>query len=137
MFGFIKKLFGKSESVNKTLEVSNDPEINSLFWQLLHDKSLNLAAQVDLAAKIDELFNNSMDFSNDFTPVVKLSEEKEKERKKMYREGVVLLHPDLYKGNLDEASVRNHFQNFQEAYDSKDLPLMRTLLNDAKRRDSK
>lgn len=112
---------------------SNDGDKpKALFDQLLYSENLSPAETDAIEAELEELFDQSMS-REELAQARTLTPEKEQERKSLYREGVVLLHPDKHGHDRNQALILKRFQEFQEAYDQKDLPLLRALLSDARK----
>lgn len=99
--------------------ISDNPELGSKFWKLLHDDTLTPEEEATLSKDIDAQFSLSLDFSEDAV----LTRQQIGALRWNYRNCVKLCHPDKFP-EKDEAIARYWFNHVEQLNMDKNIDQM-------------
>ncbi len=129
-------LEGEKIEIEKLLEEFNYQhtlELGDLITEILRIKTLlssNDSEEYEKSQKEEKAYQNQRDFEEKKVKI-KISQDEEKQLKKMYRKGVFKCHPDLFQNESKEIQdmVAEIYKSFDEAYDRQDIKEVERILN--------
>ena len=126
MFKKLFNLFRKKTETPATntagVVLSDNPELDSKFWKLLHDDTLTPDEEDRLSKEIDDEFTLKLVTVEGEV----LTKAKAIALRRQYRECVKLCHPDKFL-EADEATARYWFQRVEILYAERNLDQMRKV----------
>lgn len=129
-------LEGEKIEIEKLLEEFNYQhtlELGDIITEILRIKTIlssNDSEEHEKSQKEEKAYQNQRDFEEKKVKI-KISQDEEKQLKKMHRKGVFKCHPDLFQNESKEIQdmIAEIYKSFDEAYDRQDIKEVERILN--------